>query len=530
MRAWLTLLLITPAIVGCIGTDEANLEPTADPAPAPSLPDDVQRYDGNGTSINATEELVDQVGRTVYNLTGFSGAEPTMGITDSGAIFATAGDELIRSTDQGASWQVVNAIGEEVEGTPAGIAYRSWDPLMHVDPVTDTVYFDPMFPPLVCTEIQYSTDDGESWTQNPPACHPPPMDHQKFFTALPGPEAPPQAGAVHETVLYQCYNALAATNCAVSYDNGLTWPVAQPVADGYTGNCGGINGFGAGSPDGVAAVPLQSGCEKATIAVTMDSGLTWELRKVPDATGVESFDPEVTFDDAGNLYLVWRGSDQKSYLARSPDNGATWAGPWDITPPGVQSTIFNSLSVTPNGTLGISFLGTPDTDEGPNDAPDDARWNLYTLTSFDGTDEQPTFTSYQVTPDEDPVQVGRICTGGIGCESGRNLLEFIDTAIHPDGTLYTIYTEGCVDACAEEPSADESTSREVAWARLDGVDLRSPTPTTLSTPNATSGNQTGANETGGNATARLVDAPAEDAPSQAPLAEIGSLAAVGDPR
>jgi len=69
--------------------------------------------------------------------------------------------------------------------------------------------------------------------------------------------------------------------------------------------------------------------------------------------------------------------------------------------------------------------------------------------------------------------VGRICTGGFGgCPDGkRNLLEFIDTAIHPDGTLFTIYTEGCVDACAEDSNADDSKASQIAWARLDGFTL-----------------------------------------------------------
>jgi len=109
----------------------------------------------------------------------------------------------------------------------------------------------------------------------------------------------------------------------------------QPVADNVRGNCGGINGFGEGGPEGVAAVPIMSGCEQPTIAVTTDSGLTWDLRKLPNQTGVQVFDPEVQFDEAGNLYLIWRGSDQHTYVARSPDHGETWTQPWDITPPSV---------------------------------------------------------------------------------------------------------------------------------------------------------------------------------------------------
>jgi hypothetical protein len=393
---------------------------------------------------------------------------------------------LIRSTDQGASWEVVTDIGEETDVAPGGNVHGSWDPLMYVDDITDTVHFDPMFPPLVCTDLQSSTDDGDSWTQHPPACHPPPMDHQKFFTALPGPDAPPQAGAAHDTVLYQCYNALRSTNCAVSYDNGYSWPVVEPVAEDISGNCGGINGFGEGSTEGVAAVPIQSGCQQATIAVTTDSGLCWELKKVPEQTGVAPFDPEVDFDTENNMYIVWRDSNEHTYLAKSPDYGDSWQGPWDITPPGVESTIFNTLSVADDGKLGISFYGSPDTDAGPDEAPEDARWNLYQLIS-DNENEPPAFTSYQVNDDEDPVQVGRICTGGVNCGEKLNLLEFIDGSIGPDGTYYTIYTDGCVEECAENPTGQASTASQVAWARLDGVALLDGDAQEEATPNATMG-------------------------------------------
>ncbi len=503
MRAWLVLLLIAPAFVGCIGSDDDPVDRQQAAPSAPELPGNVARYapGGNASPLPPGVPLEGLVGEIVNNLTGFQGAEPTMGITGSGAVFGTAGDQLIRSTDRGASWQVVNEIGEEVEGTPADTAYRSWDPWMHLDPVTDTIYFDPMFPPLACTELQVSTDDGDTWEQRPPACHPPPMDHQKLFTAKPGPDAAPQAGALHETVLYQCYNQLADTTCAVSYDNGLTWPVAQPVADQLTGPCGGINGPGAGSPSGVAVVPITSGCEEVTLAYTTDSGQSWQLMDTPDGPGLSSIDPEVMFDDEGNLYVIWRGDDHQQYLARTPDLGETWAGPWNINPPDVKTTMFHALSTGANGTVAMSFYGTDDTDEDPDEAPDGTRWNLYTVVTRDGLSDEPTFTSYQVTTDDDPVQIGRICTAGISCDGGRNLLEFIDTAIHPDGTFYTIYTDGCAGDCAMAANdTAQSDGREIAWARLDGVDMLSPPPTVEAAANATNASQDDAPEDRGNET------------------------------
>ncbi len=470
MRSWIVLLLITPAFIGCIGSDDADPLEQAGLAGSPAG-EAIAAYRPGGESVPL--DALDTIGETVTELTGFGGAEPTMGITESGTIVATAGDHLIRSQDEGASWESVYQIGlEQDEGLPTDSVYRSWDPWVHVDEITDTIYMDPMFPPLACTELSWSTDDGDSWMTNPAVCHPPPMDHQKLFTALPGPEASPQAGVLHATVLYQCYNQLLATECAVSYDGGLSWPVTQPVADQLQGPCGGINGPGAGSPDGVAVVPITSGCDELTIAYTLDSGLSWELMETPDGPGLSSIDPELMFDEEGNLYAIWRGDDQAMYLARTPDLGDTWAGPWKISPPGVQTTMFHALSTGAPGQVGMAFLGTKDTPDGPNGAPEGTLWHLYVVTTSDGLASAPTFTSYQVTPDDDPAQVGRICTGGIGCDGGRNLLEFIDTAIHPDGSLHVIYTDGCTEECQDGPDGvGQSSARDVAWAQLSGVNL-----------------------------------------------------------
>ena len=87
----------------------------------------------------------------------------------------------------------------------------------------------------------------------------------------------------------------------------------------------------------------------------------------------------------------------------------------------------------------------------------------------------PTFTTYQVTPTDDPVQVGCIAmrSGVIEC---RNLLDFIDTGAAPDGRFYAAYTEGCTKGCAENPHAMPSDSRDIqtALASIDGWSLQAP--------------------------------------------------------
>lgn len=470
MRTLVVLSVFAMSLfAGCIAGEDTDLS---------SADDDAARL--AGLDVTAFRPLAGNVslaadaalGTPWWKETGFGGAEPTMGITSSGAIFATGGSSAIRSLDGGGSWEV------SYDLTP-----WSFDPMMWYDEVTDLIYMDPMTVPLGCTTLAWSGDDGESWTTNPAVCHPPPMDHQKFFTGVPGPEAPPVAGVAHPTVLYQCYNQIVATQCGVSYDGGMTWPVTTKVAAEATdGGCGGTNGHGATSPKGVVAVPVSS-CDELGLGFSHDSGLSFDFTKVPGGLGVRSFDPDLVFDDEERLFALWRGDDHRTYLTTTPDYGGAWTEPVDVTPPLVQSTFFHTMNLGAGDRLAMAFLGTEDWDGNPNDAPEDTRWHLYILTTEERYAEDPVFTSYKVTPDDDPVHVGQICTGGISCTTGRELLEFIDSAVSPDGTFHVIYTDSCTGDCAEKESPTESdkSGRQLVLARLDGFAMVEDLPASIGT-------------------------------------------------
>ena len=48
----------------------------------------------------------------------------------------------------------------------------------------------------------------------------------------------------------------------------------------------------------------------------------------------------------------------------------------------------------------------------------------------------------------DPTQRGPVCTQGIACAGGsRNLLDFVDIAVGPDGRVYVVYADGCDKTC-----------------------------------------------------------------------------------
>ena len=471
----LVLALAATSLAGCLSVPEEVPAADLDPAAAALLASRVVRFDGDGNALPLPAGVL---GTPWYGLTGFRGAEPNVGITSSGAIFATAGDLVVRSTDRGLTWEPVYDFGLRDEGAPVDPMSNS-DPMLWVDTATDRVYADPMFPVLACTTLAWSDDEGATWTERHGTCHAPPMDHQKLGGGRPSASAPPLAGIAYPNVLYQCYNMVLSTNCATSYDGGLNFLPAVPVLDEARHGCAGLNGMPIVGPDGTVVVGSSAGCDGPAIAYSLDSGLTWDAMTGPTDKGGASNDPELEFMPDGTLYVLWQGDDWIPYLARTKDLGETWDGPWRVAAPGVTSTVFAAMVAGDQGKLAMAFLATTaEATEDPSFAPDDARWHLHVVTTDDADAAVPTFTSVQVTPDEDPVQIGCVWMNGFSPEGNacRNMLDFIDAAVHPDGTFFVAYTEGCTEGCAGEPDAtpDDSRARDVAVARLDGWTLKAP--------------------------------------------------------
>lgn len=478
MRALALVLLLAP-LSGCFGGPYAA-DLAQGPAQTPRLVHGVWEYSADGEARVLDPNATYPVPR--WSATGFDGAEPNIGATVSGALFMTSADLTLRSRDGGLTWQPVYEF-DPVVGENSG--WDTGDPMLWVDPVTDRVYSNHMYPALVCFATAWSEDEGDSWTQNDATCTLPGVDHQKFFTALPGPLAPAVAGLDHPTVLFQCSQKIVivdqahdlteetvgvggyTTHCNMSYDGGDSWPAETvAAADVPVVSCGGLNGHPAAAPDGTVVVPITHGCDGLYLSVSQDSGLSWTVAAGPKTVGAESIDPEVSFAPDGTLYAMWRGSDHLAYLARTPDLGKTWDGPWKVSPPHVRSTVFQALSAGADGRVAMAFLGTDDTDAYPSDAPEDTQWHLYIVTSEDADAATPALRAYQVTRNGDPVQVGCVWLEG-GGNPCRNLLDFIDSTITPDGTFHVAFTKGCWRGCRDE---DDRVMR-TAEARLAGWSL-----------------------------------------------------------
>lgn len=438
------------------------------------------------------------------------GGEPNIGITPKGDVFVTAGPLVMMSPDQGRHWfEVFNLtkfwgplydpeaipnswpvpVCQNVPSVPlvgcpgpdqVAPLTRSSDDMLWVDPDTGRVFADFMTG-LYCSKLFFSDDEGATWTASPFDCGVPVNDHQKVMTAHWGPDVPRPAGnPVYPNLVYYCYNKLVSSDCAVSYDGGLTFNYERPATVGDLGGpdaggfqamgpCGGINGHPAAAPDGTLYLPINEGCPGPVVMVSTNNGATWTSRLGPTKHGAEEIDPDLTVTPDGIAYLLYRGSDHLQYLVRSHDRFATWQGPWLVSPPDVRSTVFTGITSGDNGRIVMAFLGTRDTTEEPSKAPNATRWHLYNVVSLDADADTPTFTAVQVTPDADPVQIGCVWLGG-GGNPCRNMLDFIDLHRGPDGRAFTVFSDGCTVKCANNATATnlQSRSRIVSVSVLTG--------------------------------------------------------------
>ncbi len=465
--------LLTVGLAGCGGPYASDLLPDRPSGAGAAEPNERWVIDAAGNVLDAADLPNLTAG---FRLTGYSGPEPTLGITSSGNIFMAALDDVIRKGDRG--WDKVL----EFSPTFGDGGVETGDPMLWVDPVTDIVYSSHMFPSLVCMTVSWSADEGETWEHNEASCTVSGLDHQKFASGLPGPTTPPLvATGDHPTVLYQCYQRAAGgdeslvpstptgftTHCNMSFDGGRSWPYETTSAVRLPGLCGGINGHPASAPDGTMVVPLTRACDGLYVSVSTDSGFTWTVRPGPKSVGAHSIDPDVTFTPDGTMYAIWRGSDMITYLARSTDLGLTWDGPWSVTAPHLTSTVFQVISSGDDGRIAMAYLGTDDATGDPSFVHNETIWHLYMVRSDNADSDNPTFDIVQVTHEDDPVQHGCVWLyGGSGGEDNcRNMLDFIDSAVHPDGGFHVAFTKGCL-GCTNNDRANIA-----AHAVLEGFSL-----------------------------------------------------------
>lgn len=384
--------------------------------------------------------------------TGYDGAEDNIGVLGDGTIFTQKDLATLKSTDDGETWMDV---------APPLNSAQSLDPMLFVDPSRGYVFVDHLY--VACSQLSWSTDAGATWLQNPAACGRPGNDHQKIAS---GPnELPLPVPAV-----YYSYS-IPGVWASRSMDGGLSF-TSSPVAGVGDGRDPNNTGPIWADESGNVYVPMYmcDGEGYMGVGVSHDFGLTWKFVEAADVPGpCYDVDPGFWGDTAGNVYLAFHRPNGVQYVW-SADAGETWSEPVVVSPPSLKSFVHVDAVAGDDGRLAIVYRATPDGDQGPDAIVGWAAWHLYVTFVENATTATPTIRTGIVNDPEDPVQRGPICTGGIGCFGGsRNLLDFIDIAVGPDGRVYPTYSDGCDQEC--ETPADSRARLGPVGIQVEGPRL-----------------------------------------------------------
>ena len=396
-------------------------------------------------SLHPIEHLLAQLGDPLAGVdtnitfrvsdTGVIGAEPNIGLLSDGTIFVQEFFDTMRSSDDGATWEDV---------APPYMKINTFDPMLRTDPFTDIVYTNHLQPN--CTHQAWSEDGGNTWLFNPAACGTGGEDHQKLAVG-------PHPLGLPTNVVYLAYQARGAAWVSRSLDGGVTWTPAEVTSRG-AGDPYRNTGPVEADRDGTVFVPYYL-CDGAIgVGLSTDFGASfWFDRVVPDEAitceGTHRTDPDPgpAFDMAGNLYVAYRTDHGLRYIF-STDKGTTWSEPIDVAPEGLRSITHVDAVAGDDGRLAIAYRGTADSDKGPN-SDGFAAWHMYVTFIEGATSGAPIVRTAMINDPSDPVQRGPICSMGSACAGGsRNLLDFIDIAVGPDGRVYVAYADGCDGSCA----------------------------------------------------------------------------------
>lgn len=382
--------------------------------------------------------------------TGHYTGETGIGVTRTGRVWFSAADwewALMRTDDKGANWQRFHVPGPQAFPgcyvatsalTPCSDSesdkYNTVaDSFLYVDRDTSRVFWSKTYGLAVCSSLNFS-DNGEDWTPVTRfAC--PGGDYGKLASG------PPPAGGAQPTgypnVVYECVNAPApvfvvgpARGCYKSLDGGLTWNLSglpatpSPLAPG----CLQFQEPEVVGRDGTVYLPLNCGSQGVMVAISHDEAQTWSYATVPiGSTGNSAgllAGVSAAVDDAGTLYVVWPGSDNKVYMASSKDQGVSWHGPFDVTAPGIlEGSPHAQIAARQPGHVAIAYYGYPKGGDGQT-------LDGYLTESFDADSAKPLLYSAMLNRPGDhlyfPVKSGSL---------PRN--DYLGVTIAPDGQPWT---------------------------------------------------------------------------------------------
>ncbi len=313
--------------------------------------------------------------------------------------------------------------------------------------------------------LTYSDNNGQTYSQSQGSGINSGVDHQTIgggpYRANATPPAPPNIA--YPNAIYYASQDIAVAQLARSDDGGQTFGAAVPMYN--LSQCGGLHGHVKVAPDGTVYVPNKNCGGKQAVVVSENNGVTFSIRPIPASSSRASGnDPSVGIDADGKLYFAFQDGDGRPKVAVSSDRGLTWSQPTDIGAAfGLKNSVFPAAVGGSSGRGAVQFLATDEPGNYQATGVFKGVWHIYASHTFDGG---ATWATTRVTPENDPVQRGSICTGGTTCGGDRNLLDFNDMEIDHEGRLLIAYADGCIGCTS--PVGTDSRAEKATIARQSG--------------------------------------------------------------
>ncbi|HUR68933.1 MAG TPA: PKD domain-containing protein [Candidatus Thermoplasmatota archaeon] len=311
-----------------------------------------------------------------------------------------------------------------------------------------------------CSIMSFTENDGADWTPVGNMCAGA-IDHQSIGQGAW--KEPRPIGATYDRATYYCaqgWVSFPQNACATSLDGGLTF--LPPVM--WDGNCFGLHGHvNVSTVTGTAFVPTRTCGGKAGMGWSDDNGATWHDKQIaPTNSPSNGFDPSIGVASGGRVWFAYESSSWLPYVAYSDDDGANFniLGTNIGADKGIQTATFMRAIAGDNDRIAVAYLGST-TDGNPFVANWPGVWDLYVSFSYDSG---ATWETVKVT--SDPVQRGWMCSAGLSCNSGRNLLDFMGSTLDATGHVIVGFPDGCIGACASAfGTASQSTNNWPTIAR-----------------------------------------------------------------
>ncbi|MCW2606693.1 MAG: hypothetical protein JWO60_1386, partial [Frankiales bacterium] len=208
---------------------------------------------------------------------GNSAGEPTLGLNPkTGAVFFQSYTEFLKVTFDAAgkaTWDLKEHLLPHV---------TSLDPILETDPETGRTFSSQLF--AACSQMEFTDDDGESFTPSEGCGLLAAVDHQTVGVGPYSATSKLVKNPVtdYPNVVYYCAQDIASGNCSMSNDGGLTFPITSVAFATPDCGVGGLFGHLKSAPDGTVYLPPSRCNGGAAVSVSEDNGVTWKVRKVAD--------------------------------------------------------------------------------------------------------------------------------------------------------------------------------------------------------------------------------------------------------